>query len=184
MDVLAVVRAMRFCLGLFLIWGIFYIAFRRYLLDELRQKLFEIRDSVFDFAADGGIGFDDFCYRDLRDDINNLLLFADKLSFMRVLFAYWAGKRNPATNRLVDQWIQELDRLSPLAKKTLLEARVETWRVMIRYVIKRSVVLFVLDQALSGASLLSNAAWSLSRRLPNLAKPVEAQARDAHRLAA
>lgn len=57
---------MRFCFGLILLWALFYLSVRSLLLDSLRQKLFAIRDDLFDFAADGGISFEDRIYRELE----------------------------------------------------------------------------------------------------------------------
>ena len=67
------------------IW-FFYGPWQRILVDLLRQRLFEIRDNVFDIAADGRISFDDPAYRFLRDFLNTIIRFADRVSVPRFLF--------------------------------------------------------------------------------------------------
>jgi hypothetical protein len=53
-------------------------------LDAFRQKMFAIRDELFDFAAEGNISFDDPAYRLLRQSMNGIIRYAHQLSFFRV----------------------------------------------------------------------------------------------------
>jgi hypothetical protein len=183
-DIVIAARIIRFCTGAIFVWGVFYLSFRQFLLDNLRQNLFQIRDDVFDFAADGGIEFSDFCYRSLRDDINSLLLFADKLSFGRLIFAQVALKRNPEITSQIELWFKKIDHLSPLARKTLSEARLRVWWEIVYYMINRSIILFLFFHILRLISLWVNKPRNLYQSLPNFAKPLEAQAHDEYHLAA
>lgn len=184
MDIVTAARIFRFCAGVLFVWGIFYLSFRRFLLDNLRQKLFQIRDDVFDFAADGGIEFRDFCYRSLREDINSLLLFADKLSFGRLICAQLALKKNPEITSRIELWFKMIEHLSPLARRTLFDARKKVWREMVYYMIKRSIILCLLFYILWIISLWMNKARRLYQSLPNFAEPLEAQAHEGYHLAA
>ncbi len=53
-------------------------------LDSFRQEMFIIRDELFDYAADGHIGFDDPAYRLLRRSMNGFIRYAHQLTFFRV----------------------------------------------------------------------------------------------------
>lgn len=53
-------------------------------LDRFRQRMFSLRDQVFDFAADGNIDFDDPAYRLLRRSMNGYIRYAHQLTFFRV----------------------------------------------------------------------------------------------------
>jgi hypothetical protein len=55
------------------------------LSDETRQRLFAIRRELFIYMADGRIRPTDPAYVALRSSINSLLLFADRLSFLRLV---------------------------------------------------------------------------------------------------
>jgi hypothetical protein len=179
MEILAAVRLVRLSFGLLLLWGFFYFSIRAYLLDDLRQNLFRIRDDLFDFAADGGIPFDDPSYRELRDDLNSLILFAEKLSFFRGLSAYWVTPR-----RSEPQWLRRLDQLEPLVGRRLRETHMRALDAVVHYVTDRSLMLLLLLWILRIVALWVNAARAFYQRLPAFAEPLEAQARDEYRFAA
>lgn len=46
-----------------------------------RQQLFELRDRLFDIAADERIGFSDTAYLELREYLNGCIRFAHKITF-------------------------------------------------------------------------------------------------------
>jgi len=66
--------------GLLLLWILIFWLVPDYRVDAVRQKLFSIRDSLFDEAAAGKISFDDPSYRMLREQINNFIRVAHKLN--------------------------------------------------------------------------------------------------------
>lgn len=180
MDILIAVRLMRFAFGLLMVWAFFYIWLRSFFLDNLRQALFEIRDNLFDFAADGAIPFDDFCYRILRDDLNGLILFADKMSFLRIFLTPL-----PENAFLREQeWLEHTTKLQPAVRRTLLSMRERALYRAMAYVIQRSVVLLVLTSIIRFAALWIDAAQAFSDKLRSLAKRLEAQALDEYRSAA
>ncbi len=53
-------------------------------LDSFRQEMFIIRDELFDYAADGNVGFDDPAYRLLRRSMNGFIRYAHQLTFFKV----------------------------------------------------------------------------------------------------
>lgn len=176
MDALAVVRLFRLSLGLIALWALFYLALRAYWLDRLRQKLFAIRDDLFDFAADGGIDFAEPAYRQLRDDLNSLIRFADKVSFLRLVLARFVKLPDRVTQEMAD-WAQRVQQLPPLARRKLLGVRQKALAETMRYVIRRSLVLLILSWMLAAAALLLEAADRVSQRLPEFAEALEARAR-------
>jgi len=69
-----------------------YFGVREYRVDHTRQKLFAIRDELFDYAADGGIGFDEVAYGRLRTLLNSLIRFSHRLTFSRLVFSSVAAE--------------------------------------------------------------------------------------------
>src|SRR4051812_41355603 len=61
------------------------IGWRRYRLDVFRQRLFALRDELFDVAAAGEIDFNDFAYGGLRLLINSIIRFGHRVTAWRVL---------------------------------------------------------------------------------------------------
>ena len=56
-------------------------------VDSLRQKLFALRDEMFDFAFAGNISFNDPAYKLLRDQMNGLIRYAHQLTLFRLLIS-------------------------------------------------------------------------------------------------
>lgn len=50
-------------------------------LDSFRQKMFVVRDELFDYAASGKIEFNDPAYRLLRQSMNGHIRYAHQLTF-------------------------------------------------------------------------------------------------------
>jgi len=72
------------CLCIFLIAFVLLKFWAEARLDSFRQKMFALRDELFDFAADGNIGFADEAYRLLRQSMNGTIRYAHQLTFFRV----------------------------------------------------------------------------------------------------
>jgi hypothetical protein len=53
-------------------------------LDAFRQRMFTLRDELFDYAADGNVGFNEPAYRLLRQSMNGTIRYAHQLTFFRV----------------------------------------------------------------------------------------------------
>lgn len=68
-------------LVIFLFW--FYVDYRN---DSFRQKLFEVRDSMFDDACNNKISFDSSSYGMLRSAINSHIRFAHKINLFQTIF--------------------------------------------------------------------------------------------------
>jgi hypothetical protein len=54
-------------------------------VDSFRQKMFCVRDEVFDFAADGNISFDDPAYVLLRKQMNGFIRYGHQLTVFRMI---------------------------------------------------------------------------------------------------
>jgi len=185
MDLLIAFRLVRISFGLLLLWGIFYLSFRQFFLDNLRQRLFAIRDELFDFAADGGIAFDHLAYRGLRDNINSLILFGDKLTFSRALFAALAAQPESAVVREYELWTKAVDELQPLARRVVINTHVQAQMAVIRYLFARSLLLYLLSWLIQLAALwISTARHFYRELLPTFAARLEKQAREEYRFAA
>lgn len=59
--------------------------YRDYRVDAARQKLFEIRDELFDYANSGKISFEDPAYERLRRTINGFVRFAHRMNLIHIL---------------------------------------------------------------------------------------------------
>jgi hypothetical protein len=61
------------------------LCWRGYKTDKLRQDIFNLRAELFEFAAGGGVDFNNHSYRRLRSILNSMIRFAHQLSFIRLV---------------------------------------------------------------------------------------------------
>jgi|SRR5882672_2427141 len=74
-------------LSLIGLWALFHWLYRDYRVDLFRQRMFALRDELFDMAASGRIAFDNPAYGKLRDMLNGYIRFAHRVSLPLLLFA-------------------------------------------------------------------------------------------------
>jgi hypothetical protein len=180
MNISDTVRVVHCAVGLLAAWAIFYMSYRSYLLDNLRQALFEVRDDLFDLAAIGEVSFEDYCYRGLREDLNSLLLFADKMSFIRIAFT--PMPENP--NERHEKWHQSMATAPPLVRRELLAMHQHAMHEVMMYITRRSITLLIFASATRLAGLWIEAARTLFNKFSTFTNRVEAQALDEYRSAA
>jgi hypothetical protein len=184
MTMIIAVRMVRFSFGLILFWVLFYISTRSLLLDILRQRLFEIRDDLFDFAADGGIEFTNPVYCELRVDINNMIRFAHKLSFARMILAQLQISDDDPAMTSFRSWVERANQLQPLARRKVFDVRTKVLHEVVVYIVRRSIVAFIFISTLRFIGLFWDAMRNFVGKLPQFAESLEAQARDEYRSAA
>src|SRR6266566_3340993 len=89
------------------LWIGFFWLYRDYAIDRYRQRLFALRDEVWDFAASGRVGFDEAAYRLVRDRINGLIRFAHLLSLTWIVTVLLIERWRPSPE-MIEQFTREL----------------------------------------------------------------------------
>lgn len=84
------------------LWLFLVFFYRDYRVDTFRQKIFALRDNLFDDAAAGLISFDHSAYGLLRGTMNGLVRFGHKLSIFEVilLFLFLGGPKGTRSDRM------------------------------------------------------------------------------------
>jgi len=117
---ITIVNASHLVVGLFALWFLYFFCWHEHRIDAYRQRLFGVRDDLFDYAASGAIRFDDPAYTTLRDLSNGLIRFAHRLTFTRVWALALLGDL-PRTNRM-EAWMADVETRSPEVRDRLLKA--------------------------------------------------------------
>jgi hypothetical protein len=125
------------------VWILVFWLYRDYRVDHLRQKLFTLRNELFDWAADGGIEFDNPAYGFLRTTLNGFLRFGDRLSFGSLFSAYLVYRD---ARPMVAQYEVEL--------KSALEALTPEQRERVNSIIMRMHVQVTLHVVIGSSILL------------------------------
>ncbi len=104
----ALIAEVLFWLAVLAILAYFFFPHRRYWVDKTRQRLFDIRDHLFDQAADGVIPFDSKAYGVARTTLNGAINTAHYLNlgwFLAVFFV----QRHVNKCEHVRQYLESLD---------------------------------------------------------------------------
>lgn len=117
------------------ILGLWYLLFWRYhklCMDTFRQSVFEMRDELFDYAADGNIDFQHPAYGVLRKMMNGFIRFGHHFSaWQGILFVVLTSKEDKdylKANSFRTSWAHVTRDLDPSVKTQLNEfvSRIET----------------------------------------------------------
>jgi hypothetical protein len=122
---------------------ILYLCFyclREYRIEQLRQRLFGIRDELFDFAAEGYIEFSHPAYTASRMTINSLIRYSHRITVSRVFLAMvWPSA--PMAEPRLRAAMAEFPEGTPVREKlTLVHARVA--RAVLIYLLTGCPLLF------------------------------------------
>ena len=74
------------------LWVILFWLWPAVRLDCFRQRLFVVRDELFDYAASGRIAFSHPAYRLLRQSMNGFIRYGHQVSFCQFIMTWLAWK--------------------------------------------------------------------------------------------
>jgi hypothetical protein len=164
-------------LGLCLLVVLVLFLWREYRVDVFRQRIFLIRDELFDLAAEGRISFDAPAYGSLRTILNGYIRFAHKMSMTRTLGMFLLRRLvpNPALERSAS------DLLGPIEQHPDAEVREKLRKIfsranfeIFRFVAWPSVILLMpsILALLAGTSIYRR----VTRRGDEIAETVRVEA--------
>src|SRR5579862_226779 len=133
----------RSVIGLAVLWFIWYYGIRLVLLARFRQKLFGIRDRLFDYAAEGNIEFSDPAYGSLRSMMNSLIRFAHKVTFCIAFLLHMTHGDVEYAEKEIKAALEPIRRLPTEKATVLLKLHAEILMAMLVYVLQRSPVLWI-----------------------------------------
>lgn len=130
-----------------------------------RQKVFQIRDDLFIYAAEGNIEFDNENYRKIRRNLNETIRFAHVLTWPHILITKLISKRTKKQREEDLKVLLVVDESLPKDVSTELnKAMVKAVVAVALMLVLRSPFLMVLGMCLMPfvimASLLNNANYS------------------------
>jgi hypothetical protein len=112
-------------------------------VDELRSRLFSLRDEMFLYALDHGL-LSNPAYCELRNEMNGLIRYGHKLTITQVLILTITSKFYSVERFLTPTWTAHLNTLSDEDQKVLLSFDDKQKPIVITYLAYRSIVLHIL----------------------------------------
>ena len=129
-------------LGLCIFYNWFYLNYR---LDMFREKLFSLRNELFDYALENKIGFDHPSYGMLRSLINSTIRYAHKISFTELVVFSVLSRNDEHKNKFTEQyekkWTDSLKELEPETRDKLFSFKKRFYLEILEYIIFTSPLL-------------------------------------------
>jgi hypothetical protein len=132
--------------SLLALWAFYSVGYADYRRDVYRQKLFGLRNELFDLAADGELTFETPAYKTLRTTLNGFIRFAHRLRFGTLGTFVFLEERAKAKDaeRFAMRWAEEVAQLPPATASKMNTIFVKTHRVAFEQLVLTSPLLLVL----------------------------------------
>lgn len=139
-------EALHIAFGLALLWFLVFKLAKDYRIDALRDRLFALREKLFDYALSGGVSFNHPAYTKFRVLINSLIRFAHRLTFTRFAagVVFVTCKRAEVRDQALAEWYSAVETLEPEAQQTLKRMHLEMLMLVVRHLITGSPVMLFL----------------------------------------
>lgn len=132
-----------FYLGLSLVWIGLNWLYRDLVVDFFRQKIFTLRDSLFDEAADGFIDFSHPAYTMLRSTMNGFLRFGHKVSIFEMVIYTLLSKDIKNESYFEKRWTKATLNVDESTKNKLERYRIKITTIVSVQLILSSPLVFV-----------------------------------------
>ena len=133
-------------------------------LDQFRQKMFAVRDELFDYAATGKINLDHSAHRLLRQSMNGFIRYAHQLTFFRIVLVVliWKVFGNPPELEWTKKWDAALESIEDdQVRKDLVEFHWKASSLVVERIVLGSPLLILVVLVCLGAILLHAGVKSL-----------------------
>ncbi|MBA1446613.1 MAG: hypothetical protein M3H12_07770 [Chromatiales bacterium] len=131
------------------LFSLLYGPWQKLVTEYTRQRLFEIRDAIFDMAADGKFEFDSPEYLTIRDRLNGMIRYCHHLTWPRMLIISKGLRGSQEEPNMAFELIEDPDLREDIKKKEL-----EALMIITTSVLLRSPVLVTLSPILVPAFIL------------------------------
>ena len=160
---------------LVLLWVLGYCFWRPYRTDVFRQRLFALRDELFDLAAGGRISFENPAYWRLRRTLNGGIRFGHRINVTRLFFAGLGLAGNDLASGSYEKWRKALEAVESEELRSELRRFDERMALIVsKHVISGCPLLLPVPALLTAVSVLrgaaerTGAAEILAKKLPSL----------------
>lgn len=145
MDTLTAATALGTIVSIAGIWFLLNYWFPDLIIDVFRQRLFNVRARLFEFAAAGNIAFDDFAYCRLRTMLNGYIRFAHRLdAFQLLLMNALVSRKLRAGVSITDpvsEWEAALQAQPEAVRAQLMQFRDEMHKALVHHLLISSLLL-------------------------------------------
>lgn len=144
MDATRLVSLLASIVSLLALWFLYSKLYRDYRIDLARERLFSLRDELFELGASGKISFDDDAYGLLRSTINGFIRFVHRLNFLSTLFLVLRiDEEDVSKHSFFRRFSEAMNELQPEIRTDLLAIHQKVHYVVLSHLVATSPSLFV-----------------------------------------
>jgi hypothetical protein len=145
-------------------------------LDCYRQKMFAVRDELFDYAADGNISFADPAYVLLRNQMNGMIRYGHQLTLFRMSVTWLM--RMCLSEKPQPQWHESWEKALDNVKRDDVRQRLEAFHdksgeIAGKHVLFGSLVLWIAVLIVAFALLARGAAVGVGQLFSSAARKIQ-----------
>lgn len=129
-------------IGACVLGHIYYVWFCDLFAERARQELYVIRDTWFDYVADGHITFDSELYRQSREHIHNAIRYCHSTNLWTLLFAAWILRRT--SHQIIEDLMKHDADADPQTRDRIEKIRTQSCWIILKLAIRRSPLTTVL----------------------------------------
>jgi hypothetical protein len=149
-------------LAIFLVMALVWRTGQR--IDVFRQRMFAIRDELFDYAEAGSIDFQNPAYQLLRNFMNGFIRYGHRLSFFQLMLTLLRWKLTEQVHPLMwhTKWNAAIESLPEDVRAKMIQFHGRAMDAVARHLVGGSVVLVLLCVVVV-SQLLIRGAWTSIR---------------------
>lgn len=127
--------------GLMALWVLWFFLIKEQRIDMFRERLFELRDQLFDIAADGDLAYNHNAYTELRMLLNGMLRYAHRISLIGLVIAIIRSEMRTEIPVGYEKWEQALLDLPKSTQVKLKAIHDEMSKQFVKHLFNGSLVL-------------------------------------------
>lgn len=129
------------CVNVLFIVAIWHFGWRRSALDDCRDRLHMLRESVRDHFIDTELGLEHPAYRVLRDMLNGYLFFSYRANLIEIFWFSTFMRRNPQVACNISKSVHaKYQNFDPHVRKFVTSIRTQAANAMVEYMLKTSAI--------------------------------------------
>jgi hypothetical protein len=133
------------------LWWLYFVEYRRLVTDHTRQRLFRIRDELFECAERGCADFHSHAYGMARVTLNGMIKYTHRLTMIQYFALYRAEKMFgplPEAERFASNFKEAIARLPVSERKHIVKALNDMHKTMLKHIVFNApILLLVLGSA-------------------------------------
>lgn len=142
----AFIEMLEFLLAISVLFWLFKGPWQTLLIDMTRQRIFESRDRIFLYAADGRIDFDSNVYKEIRKYLNDSIRLCHRMGFGSLIASYLSESDNKNENKNNSRPLHgALNDIQDIQLRRLIKDEIyKSNYCIVRMMILRSIIALVL----------------------------------------